>query len=352
MKATVKISAILAALIFAWYLVADRITPYTSNVRVKTMVIDIVPEVSGQVAAVAVSNGQVVERGNLLARIDPRPFQLKVDRARAALDLATQNVGAGSAAIEVAVAKLAAERINLENVNVQTMRMLELESSGVLSKARADNARATLDGARSAVAAAAADLERARRELGDEGTDNPQIRDAVAALGEANLTLEWAELRAPARGIVVDLDVTNGVFARAGSPLLTFASFEEVWVEAYMKENNIANIDIGDSAEIVLDLYPGRIFNGVVASITMGASDGTRDSGLPSAPQVSGWMRDPQRFPVRIAMTGYEVGSEAHDVRRMMNGQADIIVYTGENAFLNALGAAWIRLMSVISYAY
>ena len=114
MKATVAVSAILAALIFVWYLVADRITPYTSNVRVKTMVIDIVPEISGQVAAVAVSNGQVVERGDLLARIDPQPFHLKVDRARAALEIATQNVGAGSAAIEVAVANLAAARINLD----------------------------------------------------------------------------------------------------------------------------------------------------------------------------------------------------------------------------------------------
>ena len=352
MKATVAISAIFAALIFVWYLVADRITPYTSNVRVKAMVIDIVPEVSGLVAAVAVSNGQVVERGDLLARIDPQPFQLKVDRARAALDIATQNVGAGSAAIEVAVANLAAARINLGNVEAQTMRTLELESTGLLSKARGDNARATLDTSRSAVVSAEADLERVRRELGDEGADNPQIREAVAALGEAELTLGWAELRAPARGVIVDLDVTNGVFARAGSPLLTFASFEEVWVEAYMKENNIANINIGDTAEISLDLYPGRIFDGVVASITMGASDSTRDSGLPSVPKVSGWMRDPQRFPVRIAMTGYEVGSEAYDVRRMMNGQADVIVYTGESGFLNALGAAWMRLMSVLSYAY
>jgi multidrug resistance efflux pump len=78
----VAVSAILAALIFVWYLVADRMTPYTSNVRVKTMVIDIV-------AAVTVGNGQVVERGDLLARIDPQPFHLKVDRARAALDIAT-----------------------------------------------------------------------------------------------------------------------------------------------------------------------------------------------------------------------------------------------------------------------
>lgn len=352
MKTTVAISAILAALIFTWYLVADRITPYTSNVRVKAMVIDIVPEVSGQVAAVTVSNGQVVERGDLLAQIDSRPFQLKVDRARAALELATQSVGAESAAIEVPVANLAAARTNLKNVEAQTKRTLDLESRGVVSRARGDNARATLAASQSAVAAAKADLKRARRELGVEGADNPQIREAVAVLGEAELALEWAELRAPARGVVVDLDVTKGVFAQAGNPLLSFVSFEEVWVEAYMKENNIANIDIGDPAEISLDLYPGRIFNGVVASISPAASDGTRDGGLPSAPRVSGWMRDPQRFPVRIAMAGYEAGSETFDIRRMVNGQADVVVYTGENGFLNALAAAWMRLMSVLSYAY
>ena len=153
----------------------------------------------------------------------------------------------------------------------------------MVSRAKGDNARATLAASQSAVAAAKADLERARRELGVEGADNPQIREAVAVLGEAELALEWAELRAPARGVVVDLDVTNGVFAQAGNPLLSFVSFEEVWVEAYMKENNIANIDIGDPAEISLDLYPGRIFDGVVASISFAASDGTGDGGLPQA---------------------------------------------------------------------
>ena len=119
-----------------------------------------------------------------------------------------------------------------------------------------------------------------------------------------------------------------------------------------MKENNIANIDIGDPAEISLDLYPGRIFDGVVASITYGSSDGTRSSGLPSAPQSSGWMRDPQRFPVRITMTGYVEGSDEYDIRRMINGQADVVVYTGKSKFMNALAVVWLRLMSVLSYAY
>lgn len=352
MKNTVVTSAILAALIFVWYLVADRITPYTSNVRIKAMVIDIVPEVSGHVTAVAVNNGQLVERGDLLARIDPRPFQLKVDRARAVLELAIQSVGAGSSAVEITVANLAAARTNLENTQVQTARILQLESKGLVSKSRGDNARAMVLTTQSAVAAAEADLERERLELGVEGADNPQVREAVAALGEAELALEWAEVRAPARGLIVDLDVTSGVFAQAGSPLLTFVSFEEIWVEAYMKENNIANINIGDPAEVSLDLYPGRIFDGVVASISYAASDGTRNSSLPSAPKTSGWMRDPQRFPVRIAMPGYVVGSDAYDIRRMVNGQADVVVYTGESLFLNALAAVWMRLMSLISYAY
>ena len=252
------------------------------------------------------------------------------------------------------VANLAAARTNLTNTEAQTARTLDLVSRGVQTRARGDNARATLLAAQSAVKAAEADLERARRELGVEGAGNAQIRDAAAALGEAKLALEWTELRAPARGVIVGLDVTKGVFAREGSRLLTFVSFEEVWVEAYMTENNIANIDIGDTAEISLDLYPGTgsIFNGVVASISYAASDGTPNGSLPSIPRVDGWMRDPQRFPVRIVMTDYEVGSETFDIRRMVNGQADVVVYTGENRFLNALAAAWIRLMGVLSYAY
>jgi len=352
MRATVMTSLILAALIFVWYLVADRITPYTSNVRVKAMVIDIVPQVSGQVTAVAVSNGQVVERGELLARIDRRPYQLEVDQARAELELATQSVGAGSSGIEVAVANLSAARANLVNAEAQASRLLDLERSGVVSKASGDNARKALETAKSAVSAAEADLERARRELGVEGADNPQIREAVAALGEAELALDRTALRAPARGLIVDLDVTSGVFARAGSRLLTFVSFEEVWVEAYLKENNVANVNIGDRAEISLDLYPGRIFDGKVASISYAASDGTFDSALPSVPRSTGWMRDPQRFPVRISMKGFEAGSENFEIRRMLNGQADVVVYTGESRLMNALAALWVRVMSFISYAY
>lgn len=152
--------------------------------------------------------------------------------------------------------------------------------------------------------------------------------------------------------MVVDLSIAEGTFARAGHCLITFVSFDEVWIESYMTENNIAKVPVGNPVELVLDLYPGRIFEGIVSSITMAASDGTPPGGLPQPPRVDGWMRDPQRFPVAIAMPGYEDGSDRADIRPMLNGQADVIVYAGDGWVLNALGAFYIRLMSVIAYAY
>lgn len=152
----------------------------------KAVVIDIVPQVTRLVSAVAVVNGQVCEAGTLLVRIDPRPFQLEVDEARAALALATQNVGAGSASIELSLANLAATQTALANVEAQTSRTLELVGKGVMSAAVGNNARALLAEAISAVEAAEADVERARAQLGAEGAG---IQQAVAVLGAAELAL-------------------------------------------------------------------------------------------------------------------------------------------------------------------
>lgn len=353
MKWTIRALAILCVVLFTWYLVADRITPYTSNARVKAIVVDAVPQVSGYIAALAVTNGQIVEAGDLLARIDQRNFLLEVDRARSALQSATQNVGAGAAGVDVAKANLAQAQSVLENAQMQSERIFDLEEKDIVTVARGDEMRAQLAAAQGQVAAAEADLKRAQRELGTEGADNPQIQAAVAQLREAELALEWTELRAPARGTVINLTIGEGTFAQAGKPLITFASFDEVWVEANMTENNLGRVKVGQPVEITLDVAPGRIYNGVVASITPGAAAGSdAPNGLPRVQDEQAWMRDAQRFPVRISMTGYEIGSEKADIHRFLNGQADVIIYTSDSSLLNTLGEAWIRLNAWISYAY
>ena len=134
---------------------------------------------------------------------------------------------------------------------------------------------------------------------------------------------------------------------------MTFVDTEVVWIEAYLTENNIGNMAEGDRAEVALDISPGRVLEGRVESFHAAASinESTSD-GLTAPPRSSGWMRAPQRFPVRIVLPGYERGDPGDDVKFQVNGQADVIVYTGGNRFMNALGGAYIRLMSWLSYAY
>lgn len=353
MKWTVRILFGLTLLLFVWYLVADRVTPYTSNARIKAVLIEVVPQVSGYVTVLPIANAQVVEAGDLLVGIDKAPFLLAVESAKAALQSATQAVGASSSGIEVTQASLKQAQVNLDNVKVQSARVFELGQKGLVPQTKVDDARAQLAEAESQVASAKADLDRAQIQLGATGEDNPQIQAATAQLGEAQLHLEWTELHAPTRGAIADLTIGVGTFAQAGKSLFTLGSFEDIWVEAYLTENNLGLVKVDQPVEIALDIAPGRLFAGVVSSITPDASAGVSSSGgLARAQDEQAWMRNAQRFPVRIKMVGYEVGSEKADIHRFLNGQADVIVYTGDNRLMNALGAAWIRLNTWLSYAY
>ncbi|MEO1495435.1 MAG: HlyD family secretion protein, partial [Pseudomonadota bacterium] len=292
-------------IVLVWYLFADRVTPFTSNARVKAVVTPITPQVSGPIVDVAIANGQAVNAGALVAKIDPRPYEIARDRAQADLEAATQVVGVSSAEVERAQAQLVRARADLENVQVQTRRVFELERKGLVPVARADEARKGLTDAEAALDLAQADLERAQENLGPKGADNPRTRAALADLARAELNLGYTELRARAYGGVVDLAVSEGAQAVAGQPLMTFVDGRDIWVEAYMTENNIGAISVGAPVEIVLDVAPGRVLEGRVESITTAASDGTGGptDGLPTPPAPGGWLRAAQRFPVRITMT-------------------------------------------------
>ncbi|SDI20119.1 HlyD family secretion protein [Aliiruegeria lutimaris] len=353
MKTTIRLVGLLAVLLFAWYLLADRQTPFTSNARVKAVITPIVPQVSGIVTEISAANGEFVTPGTVLARIDQRPYEIARDRAQAELQNALQQIGAGSAQVEGAQAKVSRAAADLENIRLQTARVFEMEKKGLVAAARGDDARARLAEAESTLTGAEADLDRAREQLGPAGEDNPGVRQALAALADAELKLEWTALHAPAAGVVSNLDIAPGAYAAAGKPLMTFVDSENVWIEAYMTENNLGLMSPGDRAEIVLDIHPGRVFEGRVESFSGAASVGSKGSdGLSSPPRNSGWMRDPQRFPVRIVMPGYEKAEIGDDISLQLNGQADVIVYTGRNALLNLAGKWYIRLASWLSYAY
>jgi len=335
--------------IFIWYVKSDRVTPYTSQARVRSLIVPIVPRVSGHITEVGVRLHSMVEQGDVLFQIDPRPLELAVRSSEANLDQTTQQMGVQGATVKAAAGKLGVARAQLDRAQRnydRTQSVLE-DNPGALSLADKDRSETGLAQALERVSSAEADLEKAQQQLGIEGPENSQIRVAVTAVEQAHLDLEFSTLTAPSRGAIESFNVDVGHYAQAGQPLATFVSTHDVWIQADMRENNLGNIKAGDPVEFVLDAAPGRVFVGKVRSVGYGVSTGggSNRGDLPTVGSTQSWLREPQRFPVIIDFDG-----DATRGLLRAGGQVDVIIYTSEGTLLNPLGRFNIRIRSWLSY--
>ncbi len=350
-RRTTLIIVSVCALLFVWYILADRFVPYTDQAKVQGYVVPIAPEVSGTVTKINVINNQVVKAGDVMVEIDPQRYETALASAEADLVSAEQEIGAGGAAVKSAEAKLADSQADLMQAQQDFDRVQSIfkQDPGAVSKAERDKTRNALAEAKALVANAQAELERAKEELGSLGEDNPRLKSARSALEKARIDLADTKIYAPSLGGVTDLRIDVGHYAMAGQPLMTFISATDVWIEANMRENSFGNVKAGNEVEIVLDSVPGRVFKGKVASIGWGVGHGQNASlgALRKIEEESGWLRDAQRFPIIIKFV-----SDVEKGRRRVGGQADVVIYTGDHTILNALGWFWIRLMSILSYVY
>ena len=127
-----------------------------------------------------------------------------------------------------------------------------MADKGVVSKSDADQARAALATARAGVTNAEADLERAKQQMGKEGKENSQVKAALLALEQAQLNLERTVIKAPTQGGVSNFSLSEGFYASAGQAIMTFVSTEDIWIEAYYRENSLGNVAVGDEVEVAL----------------------------------------------------------------------------------------------------
>lgn len=347
---TIRILA-LSLLLLAYYLLSDRVTPFTSQARVHALVVPVAAEVSGTVINVAVSSNQVVSEGDTLFEIDPRQYQLAVASAEANLETARQAAGASEAGIIAAQAAVASAKANLERSRQDAVRLRRIKSQdpGALSDRRIESAEAALIVAQQQLVGAEANLEQARQALGQQGDNNAGIQQALAALDQARINLKHTHVVAPTNGVVTDVRVDRGNFAGAGMPQMTFISTKTIWVQADFTENNLGHVHPGDAAELLFDVYPGRVFKGQVRELGYGVAVDTAPLGsLPSIQNNRKWLRDAQRFPVVIDFTM----SEEEMTRLRVGAQSSAMIYTSDNWLLNALGKVLLRLSSLLSYAY
>ena len=335
----------IGAVLFVYGIAADRVTPYTAQGLVQAYLVKIAPEVGGRVIEVGVGTDQRVEAGTVLFRIDPDQYALAVRRAEAQLEAAGQSIGASTASVATAQAKLVEAIAKRENARDQTARDFELIKKGVYAEARRAQAQAILDSAEAIVAQAEAELEKARQTLGPQGAANPQIREAMAAVEQANLDLQRTTVLAPSEGGVTNLSLAIGQVLAKGEAAMTYIDIREVWIEAAFRENSLESIAVGNPVEIVLDILPGRVLAGRVAALGYGVGNRSVDArtGLPSPRTQSGWIRPPQPMPVRI-----EFDKETRPLR--VGSQANVMVYSSDNAIMNALGYFRMRLVALLTY--
>ena len=345
------IVAVALAILLVLQIASDRTAPVTSIGTVEGLVLPISSRVSGELMQVPVRDDEIVEAGTLLFEIDSTPFRLAVEAAEADLARVGQSIGASTADVAAAQARVAEAQALLLNSRAQADRTLELVARGVTPEAKGDEVIADVAAGEATLAAAEADLRSAEEALGPAGADNPQLRAAQAALDTAQFNLSQTRIIAPTRGRVTNFSLGTGETVNAGQPVLTMIDLQGAWVIAYFRENQLSNLQVGDAAEVALDVLPGQIWPAKVVSFAGGkmtVNQSAPPGGLVDTPPQQQWMAEPQRFGVRLQ---FEPPDERPPNVRL-GSQATVMIYTQEAGWLRPLWKLLIRARAVISYVY
>ena len=131
---------------------------------------------------------------------------------------------------------------------------------------------------------------------------------------------------------------------------MTFVATHNIWVQAEFTENNLGNIKPGDPVGLAFDALPGQVFAGTVRGIGFGVAVESAPLGsLPTIENDRQFLRDEQRFAVLV---DFDI-PDSKDARNLRVGaQASVIVYTGDSWLFNTLGGIYLKLASLLSYAY
>jgi multidrug resistance efflux pump len=243
--------------------------PFTTNARIYFAVTPILPAVKGRVIEVPVQPNVPLKEGDVLFRVDPKPYQYIVDQRKAALAAAEQEVPQLKAGFDRASA--AAERANAQFELAQQNydRQLELFQKNVIAQATLDTFTRNLEAARQSLAGARADEERARLAYTSniEGV-NTTVARLTAELADAQFDLDQTTTRAAGPGFVTQVSLRPGMFA-VPAQLRTAMFFVNTGkgdqeLGAAFQQNSLQRVKAGDESEVAFDAVPGRVFKAKV----------------------------------------------------------------------------------------
>ena len=234
-----------------------EVEPWTRDGRVKAYVVQVAPDVTGQVTKVYVHDNQQVDAGDLLFEIDRARFELALRQAEAAEQ-------AAQAALNQA------QRESRRNVQLDDLVAAETREQG---QSRVETARAAL-------------------------------AQAVVNRDTAKLNLERTQVKSVVNGFVTNLDLRPGAYVSASHPVMALVDRASFYVEGYFEETKLPQIHLGDRVAVSL-MGAQQKLGGHVESFAEGISDRDRTTGtnlLPNINPTFNWVRLAQRIPVRVAL--------------------------------------------------
>ncbi|MFV0447849.1 MAG: HlyD family secretion protein [Vibrio sp.] len=342
----IKYSCFGFVFVFAYFLVADLAMPLTPQAMATRVVTKIAPQVGGQIANVYVNNNQVVHKGDVLFEINPETYQLAVEQAELNLQQVMQNNDQLDASIAAAQADLKASIIVAEQKHREANRLNTLFLRNGTSQQLKDDAQSAAIAAQANVSAAQARLKQLQVNRGDVGDSNVSVRVAQNQLDKAKLNLSYTQVVAEHDGIVTNLQLENGTYANAGSPLIALVA-DEVDVIADFREKSLRHFASDSRALVAFDSKPGQVFEAQLSTLDAGVSAGqfAADGSLATPTTSSRWVRDAQRMRVHLAI-------DNKLVEKLPSGARATVQLIPENSLFASLAKAQIHFLSTLHYIY
>lgn len=278
----------------------------TDNAYVKSEKIAVSADVSGRVVTVGVKENQLLEPDTLLFKIDPEPYRIALEKAKAKLMFARQEIEALRALYKQKLAELKLSQGDVGFYQRQYDRQQKLNTKGFTSETNLDTARRSLRNAHDRISSVMQDIAQVRAKLGGDPKivtdDHPAVREAAAERDQAALDLKRTEVRAVAPGVVTNFDLQPGEYVTAGTNVFSLVGTGDVWIEANFKETDLTHVRVGQVASIRVDAYPGDRREAVVASIS--PATGAEFALLPAQNASGNWVKVVQRLTVRLSLKG------------------------------------------------
>ena len=274
--------------------------PSTEDAYVRAKILSVAPQVQGQVISVEAKDFQVVNKGDLLLKIDSRPYLLAVKQAKAAYQLAVQQHDVADKQVTEAVAGLDAARSNLTEAQLEYKRTNSLVKRKLASDQDLDTAKNKLANAQASLEQARATVEKAIANRGEEGVEAAVVQQAAAQLAQAELNLSYTDITSPVDGIAGEINTHTGSVVGIGQTLFPVIVKDSYWVRANFKETDLTHIKAGMHAEVVIDMYPDVVWDAKVEELS--PASGTSFSLMPPENATGNWVKIKQRFPVRLTL--------------------------------------------------